>query len=372
MTERLRVAVFSPSLDAVSGVSTHARALLRSALAERFDLRHFQVGSEGRTETRAGRLARLLGGPLALARFLRRNDIDIVHFNTSMDNAYWRDFVFLCVARAMRRKVVNQVHGGAMPDTFFKSAWGTRGVRWFLEHSDAVTVLSQAELERYRSFVPRTPVFLTPNAIPVADFAREPVPSERHAPLRLVYIGRLWYEKGLFETLRAFALLRRAGRALHLSIAGTGPDEAALRQEAQALGIAAEVEFVGPVFGAEKRALWHRSDVLVFASYREGLPYSLLEAMACRVVSVVTPVGAVPEVVGHEREALLVAPRSVDELAAAIARLDDDRALLGRLAEAALQRVRRCYSLERLEESFSAIYEEVGRGQRRQPSALSA
>jgi glycosyltransferase involved in cell wall biosynthesis len=372
--KRPAVLVLGPSRDAISGVATHLTCLLTSPLAGRFDLVHLQVGSEGRDEGVAAKLWRLAASPFQLGAAIMRWNASIVHINTSLDaRGYFRDLVYLAVAKLLGARVVYQMH-----DNLFRvfdespSAFAP-GLDSLARWPDAVVVLSEREAQAWRARGAAPALHVVPNGIDCAPFLRQnraaPDPA---APLKLIYVGRLAPRKGLLESLGALRLARSRGVAARLVVAGAGPEEPRLREYVRESGLARDVSFVGPAYGEHKARLLAQADVLLLPSYSEGLPYALLEAMAAGVVPVVTPVGAVPEVVGHEREALLVAPRSVDELAAAIARLDDDRALLGRLAEAALQRVRRCYSLERLEESFSAIYQEVGRGQRRQPSALSA
>lgn len=363
MAERKpRVAIFSPALDAVSGVSTHALLLFASRLAEHYELRHFQVGSEGRTENTLQRALRLFVGPLQLAWFLVSRRIRMVHLNTSLDRkAFWRDLAFLAVAKAVGCKVLNQIHGGALPEQFFDGdARRTAILRWFVRASDAVVVLSLEELAAYRAFAPDTRVEHIPNAIDVQQFRPPAERVNRDRPLRLVYIGRLIREKGMFEALEAFAALRHAGRKLLFDVAGTGRDAEAMREHARRLGVDSHVRFLGPVFGADKVALWHRSDVLVFPTYSlEGLPYALLEAMASGCVPVISVMGAMGEAVMHGKQALIVPARDPQRLAEAVALLDADRRMLEALSVRAQLRAGERYSLERLGGEFLRLYCEL-------------
>ena len=113
---KIKVVILSPSRAAASGVTTHVNMLFASPLAGDFELLHFQVGSEGRSENGLQRLARILGSPIKLALLILRTRPDLVHLNTSINvKAYWRDFVFLIVAELLGCKIVNQIHGGVMP-----------------------------------------------------------------------------------------------------------------------------------------------------------------------------------------------------------------------------------------------------------------
>jgi hypothetical protein len=105
-------------------------------------LLHFQVGSEGRREMALQKLMRFTLSPFHLGLILLRTGAEVVHLNASLDpKAYWRDLVYSIVARLLRRRVVNQIHGGAMPQDFFRNnALLSWIFRRYLVSSDVVTV----------------------------------------------------------------------------------------------------------------------------------------------------------------------------------------------------------------------------------------
>ena len=116
------------------------------------------------------------------------------------------------------------------------------------------------------------------------------------------------------------------------------------------------MQFLGSVLGAEKYRLWLDSDVFVLPSYVEGLPYSLLEAMAAGCVPITTPLAAIPDVVRHGEHGLFVPAKDPAALAGAVATLDGDRESLVRMARAARRRVLGRYTVERLAEDFRVLY----------------
>ena len=355
---RRKIVVFGPSLGAISGVSTHVRMLLASELARDYELLHFQVGSEGRRENALEKAMRFASSPVQLALFLLRTGAGVVHLNASLDpKGYWRDLAYWIVARALGRRVVSQIHGGAMPQEFFRgNAFLTWTLRRFLVSSDAVTVLSSAELAAYRVFDTRIKVHLVPNAIDPAGLADEMRAYNIERPLRLVYVGRLVRTKGLFEIIEALAVLKRAGREFTFSFAGEGPDRSELVAASERAGLKDRVQFLGSVFAAKKCRLWLESDVFVFPSYTEGLPYSLLEAMAAGCVPVATPAAAIPDVMRDGEHGLFVPVKNAGALAIAVASLDDDRQRLIGMANAARQRVRERYTVTRLAEDIRRLY----------------
>ena len=352
------VLLLGPSREAMSGVSTHLNALLASRLASAFALAHFQVGSEGRDESMAGKLARFALSPLALAAAIVRSDAALVHINTSLGvRAYLRDLAYVLVAKLCGAQVVCQIHGGDLPRQFARSPLGRRLLRATLMLPDALVVLASAELEAYRELVPAQNVLQLPNGIDCAPYQRyNRGPAPREAPLRLIYIGRLAAAKGLPETVEALRLARGRGVAARLIMAGSGPQEARLRQQVRDCGLQRDVTFVGAAYGEHKARLLSQADVLVLASYSEGLPFALLEAMAAGVVPIATPVGAIADVVSANEHGLLVEPRDAQAIAEAIAHLARERHSLARMSAACRRRIAAAYSIERVAQDFSGLY----------------
>jgi len=357
------VLLLGPGREAMSGVSAHLNLLFSSTLAARFALVHFQVGSEGRDEGSLARLGRLLASPWMLGATILARRASIVHINTAMNpRAYWRDLAYMIVARLCGARVLYQVHGGSLPEQFFK---GHRLLTAFLRKTfwlpSAIAVLARTELSAYQAFVPHRQVLLLPNGVECAAGA---VPahesSSSSAALRLVYIGRLAREKGLAETLHGMRLAHIQGTKAQLVIAGGGPEEASLRKLVRDLGLDSDVSFAGPVFGASKSMLLSKADALVLASYAEGLPYALLEGMAAGVPPIATPVGAIPDVVVDGVHGLLVAPRDPVAIAGAIRRLAADRVLLARMRRDGRLRIASAYSIDRLAEDLAVLYTGLG------------
>ena len=139
--------------------------------------------------------------------------------------------------------------------------------------------------------------------------------------------------------------------------AGDGPLRIALEAEARRLGVAVRCVFLGQ--RSDVPALLAAADLFVLPSLYEGLPVSVLEAMAAGRPVVATAIGGTDEAVTSEETGLLVAPRDPAALASAIRRLQADPALARRLAAAARGRVERDFSSEATARQVMAIYDQV-------------
>lgn len=148
----------------------------------------------------------------------------------------------------------------------------------------------------------------------------------------LASVGHLIERKGHALTIAAMPLLP----GVRLYIAGSGPDEAALRAQASALGVAERVHFLGSLPQDALRGLYNAADTLVLASSREGWANVLLEAMACGTPVVASNVWGTPEVVAAAEAGRLMRERSAGGVAAAVKELRatlPDRSATRRYAE---------------------------------------
>lgn len=356
----IAVMLLGPGLQAVSGVSTHLNQLLGSTLVEEFRLIHYRVGSEGRAESRLGRTARLVYSPFHFLYHLLREKPKIVHLNTSLEyKSFWRDLVYLLIARALHKKTVLQVHGGALPQDFFsRYPILTRVLKAALESADIVVLLASEELKAYRHFSPGLRLALVPNAVEAGDDPYWKTSSFTGArALRVVYAGRIVRNKGVFEIVEAIRIVRSSGRPVTLCIAGAGPDADELKQYVRERGVEDAVSFAGVVRGEMKQRLWVESDLFLFPTYhREGLPYALLESMAARTPVLASPAGGIPDVIEDGIHGLFVPALDPLALANAIADLDRDRPRIVTMGEASRRRIEDYYTVERLAHNFKKIY----------------
>ncbi|HEX4581975.1 MAG TPA: glycosyltransferase family 4 protein [Acidobacteriaceae bacterium] len=171
------------------------------------------------------------------------------------------------------------------------------------------------------------------------------IPREVPAALQLVMVGRLVPTKGPLLLLQAVAQLRSHGIAAALTIIGDGPERADLESFMQQHDLTSVVTLTGALNHDETLKHVAGADLFVLASFAEGIPVSLMEAMALGVPCISTYIAGIPELIDHDRDGILVPAGSVDELTRAILRLARDPALRQRLAEAARAHVLREYHL---------------------------
>jgi len=153
-----------------------------------------------------------------------------------------------------------------------------------------------------------------------------PLPDPEATTVTVALVSRMLRDKGVLDAVAAIRLLRGRGLPVELLLAGpTDPDNSGSLTAQSLLSLTAEpgIEWLGPV--ADVCAIWRRAAIAVLPStYGEGVPKALLEAAACARPIVASDVPGCREVVRSGETGLLVPPRKIDELAAAIATLVRD------------------------------------------------
>lgn len=202
---------------------------------------------------------------------------------------------------------------------------------------------------------PAARLHLIPNAVDCDRFVPMPPadPASSGQNLRVVFAGRHVAVKGLDVLLRAWAGMARPATA-RLVLAGDGPERASLMQQAIALGVADSVEFPGTI--NDVPALLASASIYVQASHREGLPNSVLEAMAAGLPVVATRIGGHEDIITDGETGVLVAPADPQALAVALQDLLGDAERRQRLGRRASHYVRDHYATTAVIERLLDLY----------------
>jgi glycosyltransferase involved in cell wall biosynthesis len=275
-------------------------------------------------------------------RYLREHDFALVHQHFGARS------VRRLIKAATRARLLVHLHGrideGASVGNTPIAVWG----------ADAVVAVSRSVALQVAQFDP----FVVYAGVAMA---REEAHIRRSASEAIV-IGtacRLVPLKGLVYLLRAVASLRPEFRNLRLEIAGRGPLQGDLRREADQLGLAEQVSFLG--WQRDLGPILRSWDIFVLPSLDEGLPIAVLNAMAEGLPVVGTSVGGLAELIEDGRTGYLVPPHDPLALARALRCLilEPER----RLAQGAAgrERVRSRFSADHMVDQIRAIYDTLGK-----------
>lgn len=170
-------------------------------------------------------------------------------------------------------------------------------------------------------------------------------------------VARLAPQKGVSNFIRAAALLAPQSPDTLFLIIGDGPLRCALEREAGGLGLDGRVLFLGE--RQDISSIMPCLDLFVLPSVTEGMPLTVLEAMAAARPVVATRVGGIPEIIADGVHGLLVSPGDIKGLAAAIGRLTANAGLSGALGTAGRMRVARHFTVELMAKRTEQIYSDL-------------
>jgi glycosyltransferase involved in cell wall biosynthesis len=301
---------------------------------------------EGRADLRAIREIR---------EYIRTDQVDLIH-----THGYKADLYGYLAARGEAKPIVATCHnwvGGTAALGIYN-----RLDRMALRKFNGVAAVSNAVAAQLRDArIAENKIHTIANGIDIEKFCgAEPAwfgssPDAKQKTVGIV--ARLDLQKGFEYLLQAIAGLTSTHPDLRLVIVGEGPDQGAIQSMADRLNLIPRIVFAGQ--RGDMANVYAGFHIFVLPSLNEGLPMTVLEAMASSRPVIASKVGAIPTVVRDGETGLLVDPKDVVGLRAALDRLLSDPALSSRLATQGHDWVRRHFTSDAMAENYLRMYESV-------------
>lgn len=302
------------------------------------------VHCKGRADWRAVR---------QIEEYVREDSIDLVH-----THGYKADLYGFLAAWRSHKPVVATCHnwvGGTAALGIYNHL-----DRLALKKFNALAAVSDEVAGRLLDTgVPAKKIRTIANGIDVQAFERgQPLPAISVIGGKVVgMVARLDLQKGFEYLLRAIRELCNIFYALTVVIVGEGPDRKAIEDMVKEYGLQSNVVLAGQQ--SDMPGVYAAMDIFVLPSLNEGLPMTILEAMAASRPVVATRVGAIPSVIKDGENGLLVDPRDTDGLRNAIASLLADPNLCRRMGERAHDWVSANYTSDAMALKYREMYNEV-------------
>lgn len=290
-------------------------------------------------------------------RLLKAESNTVAHIHTCSGFTFFLDGVLISLAKLHRVPVVVHIHGGLFHQFYDNShPFLQKLIRWLFGLCDRVVVLSDSWQHELKKRLGIHHFCVVPNGVPISeDSPKQPSPDNK---VNVLFLGNLSTMKGVFDLLAVMPYVDNA--LLHLVGAPENPADASeidrLLKEKRLID---RVKLHGIKSGSDKQRLLRDADIFVLPSYAEGLPMSLLEAMACGLPIIASSVGAIPTVINQEIEGLLITAGDQEQLAAVLNRLVDDAELRNKMGRAAKLRCRAEFGLDNTVDKLLRMYREL-------------
>ena len=350
-----RVLITSPVINSehyIGGIASLTKLLIENN--NKVDYVHF-VRGKGNYSNRG--FLWLMRQPFFLLQFvkqfLRYKDIKIVHINIPLSIlSIPRDLFLVLISSCFRKKVVAHFRGGEYSQRKKIPFFYKMMIYLLLIFSNKIIVLGDKEriffIDCYK--VKPEKIHAIPNAVKIP--ALIPIKSEKE--FNILFLGRIDQNKGLNEIIEALKKLPE-DIIFKFIVAGDGPDRICFINECER-HFPERLKYLGIVIGKEKDEVLKNSHIFLLPSYFEGLPNALLEAMANRLVPIVTPVGSMPEVVSNNKNGLIIPVNDFQALSECITRLYRDKKLMYDLSINAYNTIHDRYSLSDYIRKINSIY----------------
>jgi N-acetyl-alpha-D-glucosaminyl L-malate synthase BshA len=281
-------------------------------------------------------------------------DLDLLHVHYAIPHSISAMLAQQMLEERQKLPFVTTLHGTditlvGMDRSYFPIT------KFSIEKSNGVTTISNYMQERTADvFGVKNEIRVIHNFVNVDLY--KPDPHRSREEKILLHISNFRPVKRVLDCLRILAEVRKEG-AVHLLMAGDGPDRGPAEMLARELGVDRDVTFLGKQDHVER--LIPKAHVLLLPSDLEAFGLAALEAMACGVVPVATNAGGVPELVTHGVDGFAEAVGDIKAQSQRVIRLLQDESLFDQMAAAARQTAVSRFATSSIIPQYEAYYEHV-------------
>jgi glycosyltransferase involved in cell wall biosynthesis len=312
------------------GISIRYSDLLNSTLPEKVELTFFESSPNIKSFSNTGscnirNIFYALSVYAAFITILIKTKPDIVHIATAQGWSFTKNSILILISKLFTPKIIIAPHCSVkifIPKSQLSKKW----MKFILGKCDGLLALSN-EWYSITKIAPNISLIVLLNSINLSKYL-----SIGHGgkdeKVQIIFLGHIGKEKGIYDLLDAMKeIIDKGIHNLELSIYGESlrPGDMELaNNRIMELGIEDWVFIKNPVFDQEKIEVYKQADIFVLPSYHEGMPISIIEAMAAGLPIVATNVGGIPDLVENNHNGIIVDVNSPMQLSNAMIKLIND------------------------------------------------
>jgi glycosyltransferase involved in cell wall biosynthesis len=256
----------------------------------------------------------------------------IVHVHGASYNSFWRKSLYISLAKFMQKKIIYHIHGAEFNLFYYKNK---NKVKKAVNKCDVLVVLSEWWKAFFEHEVGCKNVVIINNIIACPT---KRIIKKSAEICYLLFLGKIERRKGIWDMLDAIKINKtHFEERIKLFVCGNGETEK-LENFIHDNVLDNLVEYKGWVANDEKIYLLSVADIYILPSYNEGLPISILEAMAYSLPIISTPVGGIPEIVTNNINGFLIEPGNGEQIKETIVKLLYDKNLRRKMGRISYQR----------------------------------
>ena len=290
MTEftKKRVLMLGPGRRVRGGITTVVNLYYELGIEKCVDICYIPTMKDG------GKIKKLFVAAIAYLRFIfNLGKCDIIHVHMAAQASFLRKSIFIKKAAACGKKIIIHQHAADFNVFFDKcDERGKKKIKDVFSLADKVIVLSEEWAEFFGTYIcDKEKIIIMHNGVNVPSASKE-----EYGDCNVLFLGRLGERKGTYDLIKAIPdVLKHVPNAVFY-LAGDGETDKCV-DYAQSLGVSEHVKFLGWIGDREKKNCFENCSVFILPSYHEGMPMSILEAMAHGLATISTNAGGIPQII---------------------------------------------------------------------------
>ncbi len=340
-----------PSPEVMGGISAVVQYYLRSDLPRRTEFKYLVTHVDG---TKIKKILTALIAYLSFIRLIAVFRPQIVHIHLSSYFSFYRKFILFLEAKLFRRKVLIHCHGSVFQRFHDAHRIHAFFIRKLMNGADMVLVLSKSWREVIRSYSTNPNVKLLYNPVDPSIFKAKRKSIDGRA--RVLFMGRIGKRKGIYDLLKVIPRVVSGFKDVKFILAGDG-DLEQVREIVRDSEMENHVEIPGWVKGKDKIAVFQEAEMFILPSYNEGIPVSVLEAMAAALPVISTTIGGIPDAVDDGVTGFLIEPGDLTAMEEKILKLLGNPALRREMGALGLKKIQETFSVGRVVSRLLSLYE---------------
>lgn len=368
MGKKPAVLIIGPLSPAVGGITTFISDILNSNLKNNFELTPFATNRPRNKDSNVSikylitciiyTTYHLLIFPIIL--LIKKPDI--IHIHTPSYWSFLENSYYVLVSKLFKKKVILHIHGGAFDHFYLNSSHVMKFyIKYIMSLSNRVVSLS----EGWKSFfvvkigLDENLVSIIRNGVIFTNYNISQEPKVKNGKFTVLFIGGTDAKrKGIYDIIKAIPYVIEAYPDVIFSFIGDIHLENSSNM-LKDLKIKDHIRILGQVSEIDKIKMLNFSDLFILPSYAEGLPITILEAMAAGLPVISTTVGAIPEVIKDGVNGYLINPGDYEALAKNILILIKDDRIRNEIRQNNINLIIKDYDISTIVKNLNTLYATV-------------
>lgn len=300
----MNVLMIGPARNVKGGITTVVNSYFEAGLDKKVNLKYIETTNDKNIILKGFKMIK------GYIEFLLSIDkYDIVHIHTASRRSFWRKRLYINKCYKKKKKIIVHIHGGAFKN-FYEESNNNRKKRIIetLNKANKIIVLSKEWKNFFGKIVDENKIEVIYNSVEVPeDFKKD------FGKKRILFLGRFDEKKGIFDLLDVMTEIAKIDSDAKLYI-GSNERKEKVNKIIKEYKLNNNVEYLGWVDEKLKKEVLKEATIFVLPSYYEGMPMSVLEAMAYKNIVISTNVGGIPEIIENGYNGFLIEPGDKKEL----------------------------------------------------------